>query len=141
MRAGSRPVRIIIDTNILVGFLIGKRLRQLEAGIRVGDFIIITSPLLLEEFRSVAVRHGFRKYFPPEEVDRLFNFLKTFGKSYDALRPSKAISRDPEDDFLLALAMKSKANVLITGDKDLLVMERHGVTAILSARSFTDQYL
>ena len=35
-----------------------------------------------------------------------------------------AISRDPDDDYLLALAKVGKADILITGDKDLLVLEK-----------------
>jgi hypothetical protein len=46
-------------------------------------------------------------------------------------------SRDPRDDFLLALSEAAKADLLVTGDKDdLLSLERHGSTAIVTAASF-----
>mgnify|MGYP003393236753 CR=1 FL=1 len=52
-----------------------------------------------------------------------------------------AISRDPDDDYLLALAKAGKANVLITGDDDLLVLKKHGRTRILNARNFAKEFL
>ena len=41
---------------------------------------------------------------------------------------------DPTDDYLLRIAKKGRADVLVTGDKDLLVLERYGSARILSAR-------
>ena len=42
------------------------------------------------------------------------------------------ICRDPKDDFLLSLALDSKAEYLITGDKDLLELEKVGTTKIIT---------
>jgi predicted nucleic acid-binding protein len=53
----------------------------------------------------------------------------------------EAISRDPDDDYLLALAKAAKAQVLLTGDKDLLVLEKHGRTSIMNVNAFVKQYL
>ena len=52
-----------------------------------------------------------------------------------------AISRDPDDDYLLALAKVGKADILITGDKDLLVLEKYGRTRVLNARAFAEEFL
>ena len=53
----------------------------------------------------------------------------------------QAISRDPDDDYLLALAKTAKAHVLLTGDRDLLVLGTHGRTKILNAQAFVKEYL
>lgn len=48
-------------------------------------------------------------------------------------------STDPSDDFLLALAAAGSADFLVTGDKrDLIGLETHGNTKIISARRFAD---
>ena len=49
------------------------------------------------------------------------------------------ICRDPKDDFLLALSKESKANYLITGDKDLLYIEVYGRTKIVTVRQFKEK--
>jgi predicted nucleic acid-binding protein len=52
----------------------------------------------------------------------------------------KKICRDPKDDFLLALSKKSKADFLITGDKDLLEIKIYGKTEILTVKKFKEQF-
>lgn len=141
MPAGGRRVKVIVDTNILIGFLIGKRLRGLESALKSERFIIVVSPLLIEELTSVAARPSFRKYFPAEDVVRLIAFLRRYGRLFEAQRPETPLCRDPEDDFLLTLARKSKADVLVTGDKDLLDMSEFEGTLIMSASKFTAAYL
>lgn len=141
MAAGAHRVKVILDTNILIGFLIGKRLRGLEQHLRSERFVLVVSPVLVDELRTVAARPGFRKYFPEEEVQRLIGFLQRYGRWVEAERPLVPICRDPEDDFLLVLAKKSKAHVLVTGDKDLLVMSEFEGTIILSASRFVAAYL
>ena len=49
------------------------------------------------------------------------------------------ICRDPKDDFLLALSKKSKADYLITGDKDLLEIGIYARTEILTVNKFKEK--
>lgn len=46
--------------------------------------------------------------------------------------------RDPKDDYLLALAQEAKADYLLTGDKDLLVLEYIGKTQIITVSFFEE---
>ncbi len=55
------------------------------------------------------------------------------------LKNIEQICRDPKDDFLLALSKESKANYLITGDKDLLEIGIYGRTEILTANRFKEK--
>ena len=51
--------------------------------------------------------------------------------------PTVDVSRDPDDNYLLAIAVAGLADFLLTGDKrDLLSLERHGSTRILTVRAF-----
>lgn len=57
------------------------------------------------------------------------------------MRPLPSVERspDPDYDWLLAVAEKAYADYLVTGDKsDLLQLERHGATRIVTARFLTD---
>lgn len=47
-----------------------------------------------------------------------------------------SICRDPKDDFLLELSRASRADYLITGDKDLLELEKYKKTEIIPAKEF-----
>ncbi len=47
------------------------------------------------------------------------------------------VSPDPYDNYLLAMAAAGAADYLVTGDKrDLLALERHGGTRIVTVRTF-----
>ncbi len=50
------------------------------------------------------------------------------------------VCRDPDDNHLLALCKDGKVDLLITGDKDLLVLKRFGKTRILAPADFIKQY-
>jgi len=49
------------------------------------------------------------------------------------------ICRDPKDNFLLALAKDGKADILLTGDKDLLEIKKFGKTKIKSITGFLEE--
>ena len=49
------------------------------------------------------------------------------------------VCRDSNDDFLLELAKDGNANYLVTGDNDLLVIEKSGLTEILKISDFLDK--
>jgi putative PIN family toxin of toxin-antitoxin system len=46
------------------------------------------------------------------------------------------ITKDPKDDYLFALAAKSKADYLITGDKLLIEVERYKTTKVITLAQF-----
>jgi putative PIN family toxin of toxin-antitoxin system len=145
MQRGKRsqhPQRVVVDVNILISFLIGKRLRGFLALLREGKFVLLVSPPLLGELVDVAARPKFRKHFLVDFAHQLAMTLTEAGEPVDveAVSPTP-ISRDPKDDYLLLMARKGKADVLVTGDKDLLVLEQFGQTRIMSARTFTDEFL
>ncbi|HRO24267.1 MAG TPA: putative toxin-antitoxin system toxin component, PIN family, partial [Promineifilum sp.] len=49
-----------------------------------------------------------------------------------------AIARDAKDDYLLAYAVVEQADYLVTGDKDLLVLEEIARVKIVSTVAFAD---
>lgn len=54
------------------------------------------------------------------------------------VRSSVTVCRDPNDNFLLALAKDGKADYLLTGDKDLLDIVKFGKTKIISITTFLE---
>lgn len=140
-RRSARPLRLVVDTNIFISFLIGKQLKALQAGIAEGRFQFVIGEKLLEEITEVASRPYLVKYFAADAVELLIEGLDHNAIHVSLPKAIPAISRDPDDDHLLALAKAGKADILITGDKDLLVLEEHGRTRILNARAFAEEFL
>lgn len=133
---GKRKPKIVIDTNIWVSFLIGKKLSSLKSLIANQNILIIISDELIEEIEEVTSRPKLRKYFPPEKVKDFINLLRLIA-THHSIEQIDPICRDPKDDFLLALSKEMNADYLVTGDKDLLSIGKFGKTLIVAADNFS----
>jgi len=112
-------IKIILDTNLWISFLITKNYRHIDQFILNEKIKLFFSKELIEEFISVTARSKFRKYFSDTDVDELIEIFDFYGEVVEVNSDVKEC-RDPKDDFLLNLAIDSKANYLVTGDSDLL---------------------
>jgi putative PIN family toxin of toxin-antitoxin system len=56
----------------------------------------------------------------------------------DVVPLAKPVCRDPDDDFVLATALAGNAEIILTGDKDLLVLREFQHIKILSPRQFVE---
>jgi len=133
-------MRVILDTNILIAALItrGTPPDQIYEAWRDGRFTLITCELQIEEVRRVTRRQGVRFRIHAAEAGRLVNDLRRLATLVSDL-PEVEVSRDPYDNFLLAMAEAAQADLLVTGDKrDLLTLSRHHATCILTARAAVD---
>lgn len=128
-------LRVIVDTNCWISFLIGRRLSRLVDLLSNERIQLVLCNELLEEIRDVTSRPKFAKYFPKEDVESLIEFMQLIGEVFEP-QQQVAICRDEADDYLLALAIETKANYLVTGDQDLLVLQEIGTCRIVDAASF-----
>lgn len=102
---------------------------------------LILSNKLLAQIEEQATKTKFAKYFTAEQASLLLELLAEVGTIHADNDLKQAISRAPDDDYLLALAKTANAHVLVTGDRDLLVLEKHGRTKIMNAQAFGKEYL
>lgn len=134
-------MRAILDTNILVSALIstgGRPARLVGAWLR-NEFVLVSHARQLDELREVTRREKLRPLIRPALAGRLVNRIIERAEMPDAL-PSAERSRDPNDDFLLALCEAGRADRLVTGDKPgLLALRRHGPTRIVTAADFAKE--
>jgi putative PIN family toxin of toxin-antitoxin system len=131
-------MRIILDTNLWISFLISRSFNKLDALLFSGNCTILFSRELLEEFLTVANRPKLRKYFTPSELKVLVEMLNEIAEFVN-VKSNVNLCRDPKDNFLLALAKDGKADYLLTGDNDLLVLEKMGKTNIIKITEFFEQ--
>lgn len=102
-------IKIIVDTNLWISFLIGKKLSCLLELISNGNIELVVSQELLDEIADVASRPKFRKYFSKEHFDMLWEFV-TQETLYYKIDNISSRCRDPKDDYLLELALVSGAD-------------------------------
>jgi uncharacterized protein len=136
----EKKVKVIFDTNVWISFLIGKRLSNVKQYIVDGRIQIITCEQLITEIRLVTGREKLKKYFQEEDVNELLQLLDIIGKKVE-IKPTHFINRDPKDNFLLDLIDFSKADYLITGDKDLLEHNPFLLAQILTTSEFEAEIL
>ncbi|AFL84634.1 putative toxin-antitoxin system toxin component, PIN family [Belliella baltica DSM 15883] len=130
--------RVILDTNLWISFLISKRQKELDILLESGVVTLIFSQELLEEFLEVSERPKFKRFFKKSDIKALLNQIETFG---ELIRVESKINecRDPKDNFLLSLSVDGKADFLVTGDSDLLVLGKIEKTKIVTWAEFISQ--
>ncbi len=86
---------------------------------REDGFELIVSPHLLEELTDVVARPKFTGRLDPQTVAELLRLLPEAATTHPDRQPPPAVCRDPDDDYLVALAGDHGA-VLVSGDKAVL---------------------
>jgi putative PIN family toxin of toxin-antitoxin system len=74
---------------------------------------------LIAELRRVLLRPRFRRWFDETSAQQLVARLERQATIRDDPPPVKGATRDPKDDYLIALARSAKADAIVSGDGDL----------------------
>lgn len=135
MKAGNK---VIVDTNIWINFLLNRKQSFVENYFLLEGLILVFSNESINELFSVTQRNKFRKYFPFQDVIDFMRLLENYAEIF-TVTTSVEICRDPNDNFLLALAIDSKAHYLITNDNDLLVLDRIMGTRIVTLTNYLNE--
>jgi len=130
-----RSKKVILDTNLWISFLITKNLSEIDELILDRKIKLLFSNELLEEFLTVAKRPKFTKYFTNEDLKEILRLFDYYGKLIK-VKTKISESRDKNDNFLLSLAVDGKADFLVTGDSDLLILKKIKKTKIVSWSNF-----
>jgi hypothetical protein len=133
-----KKIKVIFDTNVWISFLIGKRLSRMKSFISDGTIRIIICQQILQELKIVTAREKFRVYFPQKDVEEFLDLLESIGEMTE-IQEKYFQCRDPKDNFLLDLIDFSRADYLVTGDKDLLELNPFLDAEILSPLAFENQ--
>ena len=128
-------VRLIIDTNIWISFLISDKYQKLDKALSHPKTTILFSIELLDEINRVATFPKLKKYFSLNAVEEMLLSLEDYVELVK-VKSKVDICRDPADNFLLSLSKDGEADFLITGDQDLLDLEVFGITKIIPLTNF-----
>jgi putative PIN family toxin of toxin-antitoxin system len=131
--------RIVVDTNVYVSRLLRE---QSTAGRALGrawsEAMTLVSVATLEELRFVLMRRKFARFIPPEKVDPYLVEVWNLGLHIVNPPPIRAC-RDPKDDKFLEVAMHGRADLIVTGDGDLLDLNPFRGIAILTPAEFLER--
>jgi putative PIN family toxin of toxin-antitoxin system len=127
-------MRLVLDTNIVTSALFwdGPRRRVSDAGSE-GKATLFTSRALLAELRAVLSRAKFdsRIHEARQTVD---NLVEGYTKQTVSVLPSPTprIVTDPDDDVAIGTALAAEADLIVTGDKALLLVAEYEDILIVS---------
>lgn len=115
-------MKILFDTNVLIAAFLrgGSSYEVIEQAIHEHEIYYTT--FIINEFRRV-FKDKF--HYPESMVNEFVVFIKRFfikGITADGI---ESICRDSDDDQVLADGVINGINIIITGDKDLLVLKTH----------------
>ncbi|HEY8951248.1 MAG TPA: putative toxin-antitoxin system toxin component, PIN family [Candidatus Dormibacteraeota bacterium] len=116
-------MRAVLDVNVLVSALLSRsgapgRLIALWLG---GAFELVVSEALLAELNRALAYPKLREHVGREDAAAFIELLRSTASMFADTEHAAQISRDPGDDYLVALATAS-ASILVSGDSDLLVL-------------------
>lgn len=131
-------MRVVADTNVLTSARLSPTgtPAQIVRLAFAGHLELLVSPLLLAELEEVLGRRKFR-------LDQLDNadYLAQLRKQtvvHDPPADTGVRTRDPDDDYLIALALFGRADAIVTGDRDLIDLADPPVP-ILTPRSLLNR--
>lgn len=131
--------RVVIDTNALVsrfvvpGSVPGRAVRK-----AVDEAQLLVSEATLDELADVLARSKFDPYVTIEERQEFLRLLGRIAKMVPIVHAIREC-RDPRDDKLLELAVNGEANLTVTGDNDLLVLDPFRDIPILTPAAYLDR--
>lgn len=131
--------QVVLDTNVLVSGALSSTstpARALEHAISNGQ--LLASRATLRELIEKLLSAKFDPYVSREQRDALLLRLAPLIEIVDVVQTIR-VSRDPKDDKFLDVAVNGRADVLVTGDGDLLELNPYRGIAILTPADYIGQ--
>lgn len=111
-------LRIVIDTNVWIRVLLrGRATLPVLSAWQAGQFQLVTSQALLDEYDDVWQRPRLRKRIDEVQAHRLRRQMRARSEMVE-LRTIPPQCRDPKDHPVLATAIDGQADAIVTGDDD-----------------------
>jgi putative PIN family toxin of toxin-antitoxin system len=134
-------VKAVLDTSVLVSaFLKPESLpgAAVRAGLEGHYGLCLSLDILAEAARTLRNKTRLcRKYsYVDNDVSFYIDRLVSASDVVTSLPNTGLVSRDPDDDHVIAAAVASGARAIVTGDKDLLCLKRYLHIDMLSVREF-----
>lgn len=127
-------MRVVLDTNVLIAAFITRGVCSEVMDHCLRSHNVVSAEILLDELHEKLTR---KLRFSLDSADEAVSMLRRKGRIVNPSPLPEPVSRDPDDDWVLATALAGDADVIVTGDRDLLVLEQFRSIAIISPGSFS----
>ena len=128
-------MKLVLDTNVLIAALIARGVCADLLEHCVLSHTIVASEFIIDELR----RHLLGKFkYTDEDANEAIALLESQMEIVTPKSLDQPVCRDPDDDQILATAIAARVKCIITGDKDLLVLQRYEGIQIVSPSDFVD---
>jgi putative PIN family toxin of toxin-antitoxin system len=125
-------VRIVLDANVLLaGFGTRGLCEALIAACLESHDLVLSQHLLMETRRYLTTKFK----VPAARAEEIIAFLREHAEVVKPSEVATTACRDPDDLAVLGTAIAGRADLLVTGDKDLLVLKEHAGIPILTPRA------
>jgi putative PIN family toxin of toxin-antitoxin system len=132
-------IRAVLDTNLLVSYLLAHRppiVTLIDEHLAQEHFVLVSGAALLEELDRVLRYPGLQRYYTEETRTQYVALIAALSEVVELPESVPRICRDPDDDWVIACAVVGEADVIVSGDRDLLALERVGEIPVLSTARF-----
>lgn len=126
-------MRVFLDTHVLVAAFATRGLCADVMRTVLAEHRLITGDVVLDELTEVLTQ---RIRLPADTVTEILALLRDPEVVPKPRKPSNLPVRDPDDRWILASALAGRADVLVTGDRDLLAVADIAPLPILDPRGF-----
>jgi uncharacterized protein len=126
-------VRVFLDTNVLVSAFATRGLCADVLRLVLAEHTLVTGDVVLRELARVLRT---RIKLPRAKAEQIVAFLSEHEVAPKPRAPSDLAIRDEDDRWVLASAVAGAADVLVTGDRDLLDVATHAPLKIVDPRGF-----
>jgi uncharacterized protein len=128
-------VRVFLDTNVLVSAFATRGVCADVLRVVLAEHTLVTGEVVLRELgRALRTRIG----LPPGAVREIDDLLREYEVVPKPATRAAVPQRDPDDQWVVASAVEGRADVLVTGDRDLLDITDDAGIKIVDPRGFWD---
>ena len=128
---------IVVDTNVVVSAAFWPKSEDRRCFVLLArrKCRLAVTEVILNEYHSVAARIG-RRECPDKDSTPFLNWIQRVALLVEPPALGKRRSRDAKDDAFLACALASRAEFIVTKDKDLLALDKPFGVEIVTPREF-----
>ena len=136
-------MRVVLDANVLISGVLaqtrpGTTLGRLVLALEALEFRLVTSQPILDE-----VQRNLSRVLAPTDVSEFaikqyLEFLRVAAELVEVSSVIVGVATHHDDDWILATAVSGEAEILVTGDKQLLALNQYRGVTIVTPRQFLD---
>lgn len=126
-------MRVVLDANVVIAAAAARGLCEAIFELCLQHHqIVVCEGLLSEVQRNL----GRKLKLPPDITDEYLRLLRDHAEFLEPEPVPSGVCRDPADEMLLGLVAPGRVDVIVSGDKDLLVLKRFKSSRIVTPRDF-----